>query len=212
MKRDKGESMTRLVMIALLTAFVVLGVLGVTFLKDSYKLLPIYASKEGEPGQFSSWSEFQAPNGKFHVMMPGIPQNATQNIKDPKTKELRHYDMYVAQKNNGSIFMVSLIKFPEPHAAPEMLQKTVVNDLLAANPQNQLKSMKVGSYKDYKTLDYSIVNNDMTVQGMTFVDGNTLYLVSTVFPNQYYNAEEYEHFIKSFELGERPLGTPELPK
>jgi hypothetical protein len=200
-RQKKGrKSMTRLVMFGLLIAIVVLMVLGIFFLKDSYQLLPLSASKIGAPGPFTSWRPYDSPSGKFSVMFPAAAQNATQNITDPKTQTIRHYDMYVAQKGNGSMFMISLITFSSNISSDDMLKKTVISDLLAANPQNQLKEMKVGSFENFQTMDFMIANSDTTVQGMTFVDGNTLYLISAVFPNRFYSADEYNYFIKSFEL------------
>lgn len=192
--------MTRFIVIGILTAFAVLFFLGLGSIKESYKLLPISASKEGSGTQFSSWKDFKAPDQKFSVMLPAYPQNAKQTMKDAKTKEVRKYDMYVAEKEDGSLFMISLIKFPDSKETPEYIQKSVVNDLLAANPQNQLKSMKIGDYKGKKTLDFSIINNEMTVDGMAFSDGDTLYLLSGIFKNNVYHPEEYKYFINSFDL------------
>lgn len=197
--------MTRLALIALLTAVVVLGFLGIMFLKDSYKLLPIQ-STQTTAKPFEGWHDFQSPSGKFRVMFPALPQHATQTMKDPKTKVPRYYDMYVAEKNNGSTFVVSTIRFPDNKESPDMIQKTVLNDLMAANPTNQLKDMKAGVYRQYNTLDFTIVNNDMTIQGMTFMDGDTLYLLSVLARNASFDPSEVVYFIKSFDLSPKNVG------
>lgn len=192
--------MTRLIVFVMATAFIVLSILGILFIKDSYKVLPIADSSIGAPTQFSSWRDFKAPDGKFSVMVPAFPQNAKQSMKDPKTKQPRQYDMYVAEKDNGTIFMISIITFVNNTETPELLQKSVVNDLLTANPTNQLKTMKVGDYKGLKTMDFSIENGNMTIEGMTFSKGETLYLLSAIFPNTVYNPEEFRYFVNSFDL------------
>jgi hypothetical protein len=197
--------MARFIFIALITLLFVLGFLGVMYLKDSYKLLPIQSSKDVTAAPFADWHDFRSPKGKFNVMMPALPQHASQTVRDPKTNQLRNYEMYVAEKADGSIFMVSLIRFPESKTVPEEVQKTVVNDLLTSNPTNQLKDMKIGDYRQFKTLDFSIVNSDTTIDGMTFIDGDTLFLLSGVFHNKNYQPTEYEYFIKSFDL------SPSLP-
>lgn len=193
--------MARFAFIATLVIIVVVAFLGITFMKDSYKILPINASKEFTPAPYADWRDFSAPGGKFHVMFPALPQHATQTVKDQKTQQNRHYDMYVAEKEDGTIYMISLIRFQEGKEASETLQKTVVNDLLAANPTNQLKNMKIGSYRTFKTLDFTIANSEMTIEGMTFVDGPTLYLLTTVFRNAFYKPDDFQYFIHSFELG-----------
>lgn len=190
--------MAKFITLTLLAAFALLCLLGLFYIKDAYRLLPLGASKEGAPGQFTAWRKFDSQTGGFNVMMPAVPQQASQNISDPKTKETRHYDMFVAQKAEGTMFMVSLIKFSSN--AGDLLKKTVINDLLASNPQNQLQDMKVGNFEGFETLDFTITNSNTVVQGFTFVDGNTLYLISAVFPVQYYSASEYDYFVKSFHL------------
>lgn len=197
--------MTRIASIAIITAIVVLGFLGIMFLKDSYMLLPI-KSTPIDTSPFANWRDYQAPGGKFRVMLPTTPQRAEQTTRDPRTKELRHYDMYVAQENDGSTYMISIIKFPENKQSPEEIQKTIVNDLMAANPANQLKNMKVGQFKQFKTLDFEISNPDTTINGMTFMEGNTLYLLGTIARNSALNPAEYQYFIKSFDLSGKQEG------
>lgn len=205
--------MSRGLMTAIWIAIALLLALGVFFIKDSYKMLPLAASKEGAPGPFTSWHSIDSPTGHYKVMMPAIPQHATQNIVDPKTKNLRHYDMSIAQKSDGSMFMVSLITFQGTNSSPDILKKTVINDLLAANPQNQLKEMEMGSFQGYPSINFTIANSDTTVKGLTFIEGNTLYLLSAVFPNQYYSAKDYDYFIKSFDLdAEKPLKMREFSR
>lgn len=191
--------MTRFFLAFFGTLIVVLVVLSIVFLKDSYKVLPIGSSNPALQSEFSSWHEFKAPKGAFEAQFPFPPQNATQSVRDPKTQALRHYDMYVSEKENGTIFMVSLITFPESQESLDPLKKTIINDLLVSNPQNQLKSMKVGTYKLFPTIDFVITGPLQTINGRTFSDGNVIYLLTGIFNNAFYNQAEYEHFINSFE-------------
>lgn len=175
--------------------------MAVKSLKSSYKILPIQQAKKVDTAPFSDWHDFRAPTGKFAVRLPVLPQHATQTVVDPKTKQSRFYDMYVSQTDDNRIFMISLITFPEDgKEAPEMVQKTIVNDMLASNPKNQLKSMKVGDFHNFKTLDFTIENPDMTLVGTTFMNGPTLYLLTTIFNANNYNAKDYDYFINSFNL------------
>lgn len=203
--------MARLAFLVVLTAIIVLAFLGITFLKYSYRLLPIGDSKEFVPMTFADWQIYRNPSNQFQVSLPAIAQNAKQTLTDPKTKQTRQYDMYVAQKSNGTVYMVSLIRFPGTKESPEILQKTVVNDLMAANPVNQLKNMQIGDFNQFKTLDFSIQNNSMLIDGRTFMDGDTLYLLTAVFPAGLQQPADYEHFIQSFELAPLPkLMTPDV--
>lgn len=187
-----------LVIIALLALF---GYYSIYWLKGSYKILPIKQAKKVDNVPFSDWHDFKAPSGKFNVRLPVLPQHATQTIVDPKTKLPRFYDMYVAQGNNGTIFMVSLIKFPEGFKeSPEFLQKTIVSDMVASNPQNQLKNMKISQFQKQQALDFTIENSEMTVAGKTFMKGPILYLLSGIFNKEAFEPAEYDFFINSFDL------------
>lgn len=191
--------MTRFLLALFATVALVLIILSIIFFKDSYRILPISGSDPRLMSQFADWQDFKAPKGAFEASFPTIPQHAAQTVRDPKTGQARNYDMYVAEKSNGTIFMVSLIEFPGYTGSLEDLKKTVINDLLVSNPQNQLKSMTVGIYKLFPTIDFVITNRITTINGRIFSDGNVIYLLSGIFSNAFFNQEEYDHFINSFE-------------
>ncbi|KAF3362382.1 Uncharacterized protein PHSC3_001049 [Chlamydiales bacterium STE3] len=206
MKRLKMSRFTFALTIALIVLF---GFLAVNSMKNSYKILPINAAKAVDQVPFSDWHRFVSTEDQFAVKLPVIPQHATQSIRDPLTNKPRIYDMYVAQKEDGTIFMISLIKFPEViQASNDVLQKTIINDMIASNPKNQLKDIKVSNYHNHKASDFKIENEEHIVIGKTFVNGKTLILLSTIFNHNAMNEQEYEFFVNSFEL-EPSQPTPE---
>lgn len=193
--------MSRFALIIIGFAIVILLYFGITSLKQSYKLLPIQSAKKVDTVPFSDWHQFKAPTGKFSVMLPVLPQHATQHLTDPKTKEPRVYDMYVAQNESQTIFMISLIKFSDKEkSSPEMLEKTIINDMLKSNPQNKLKNLKDENYQGFKALNFTIENDQMVIHGKTFMDGPILYLISGIFNKQSYNPKDYDYFVSSFQL------------
>lgn len=191
--------MTRFLLALFATVALVLIILSVIFFKDSYRVLPIGNSDPRLMPLFADWQEFDAPKEGFKALFPTMPQHAAQTVRDPKTDQLRKYDMYVSERSNGTIFMVSVIEFPGYTGSLEDLKKTIINDLLVSNPQNQLKSMTVGMYQLFPTIDFVITNRMTTINGRTFSDGNVIYLLSGIFTNAFLNQEEYDHFINSFE-------------
>lgn len=191
--------MTRLFLAFFGAVVLVLISLSLYYFKDAYKILPIAGSSPSSMSQYASWQKFIAPKGAFEALFPTIPQHAAQSVRDPKTQQMRQYEMYVAEKSNGTIFMVSLIEFPDLKEPLENLKKTIINDLVIANPQNQLKSMKVSIYKLFPTIDFVITGPITTIHGRTFSDGNVIYLLTGIFNNTNYDESEYEYFINSFE-------------
>lgn len=195
--------MSRFAFFLVIVIIALLSFLAVNALKSSYKILPIQAAKKVDQVPFSDWHKFESSDDNFTVKLPVVPQHASQTITDPKTKQLRVYDMYVAQKEDGTIFMVSLIKFHDLGTQlDESLQKTIVNDMVASNPQNQLKNMQIVDFQNHKALDFSIENSALTILGKTFINNNILYLLTTIFNNDALDARDFEYFVNSFSLGE----------
>lgn len=157
--------------------------------------------KEYAESQFQNWHEFAAPLAKFKVLVPVLPQHGTDTLNDPKTKETRKYDIYVSEKDDGTIFMISMITMMNDEAKlDENTLKTVMNDILAASPNNKLKIMKMGTYKQYPALDFSIESDQVNIDGKAFLVGNTLYLLTSVAKMINYKKQEFDFFVNSFQL------------
>lgn len=180
--------------------FVLCG-LSIYFLKDSYKILPFPTTEVTMPAR-SEWKEFTAPSGRFKVMLPLVPQQASERLTDPETKESRVYDMYVAQELDGTMYMVSLIVFSDKKGGTgaDDLLKTTISDMVKANPNNKLSKMDKTTYDAYPAYDFKIENVDMTIDGKAVMDQDTLYILSTIEHNKQYNPGDFDYFIKSFKL------------
>lgn len=164
---------------------------------------PIVAQKQPEP-EFQNWHEFTPPNGKFKVLLPTLPQHANEKLEDPKTKEPRQYEMYVSEKDNGTIFMISMITMLDNKNAQinEDILKKVINDLLATNPDSKVKKMDMGSYREHPAMDFSIENGPVNIDGKAFIMGNTLFLLTSAAKHENYQHQEFDFFINSFQLNE----------
>lgn len=151
---------------------------------------------------FQNWQEFTAPGEKFRVLLPTLPQHAVDKVKSASENLERKYDMYVAEKSDGSVFMINLITFLNPQESkdPEKLLRSMMEDMLASNKDNQLIQMNATQYLNHPALDYSYENKDTRVDAKTFVDKQTLYMLSRVVKRSNYNKEEFDFFVNSFEL------------
>jgi hypothetical protein len=198
----KGMSKVSAVLVTL--AIVFIGIMGFQMMKDSYKILPINDKQPANLTKFDfqNWHEFSAPSKTFKVLLPALPQRATENVDDPKTQEKRKYDMYVAQQDNGTIFMISLITFPNLESREEGYEilKQIMNDMIASNPSNKLNMMEEGDYKGYPTIDFSIENGELTIDAKTFIINETLYVLTRIGKSKDYTRDEFLFFINSFEL------------
>lgn len=158
--------------------------------------------------QIQDWHEFSPASEKFKVSFPVLPQHATESLVDPKTKETRQYDMYVSEKDNGTIFMISLITMLENSQAKinDEVLKNVIDDLVSTNPHSKIKSMKMGSYREYPAMDFSIESDKVNIDGKAFIVGNTLYLLTSVAKVEDYKSSEFDYFMNSFQLNDLQQG------
>lgn len=193
-------SKTTTLIVAVIVIFA--GLIGFRYLKDSYKILPISQKQPTNIAEFNfqTWHEFAAPSGKFKVLFPSLPQHATENVDDPQSNEKKKYEMYVSQKDDGTIFMITLVSFKEPIDHGGDLLKEMMNDMIASNPNNKLLGMEEGEYKGNPALDFSLSSGELTIDAKSFITDNTLYVLSRILKPTNYTRDEFLFFVNSFEL------------
>lgn len=192
-----------------LLMFLVLSLLGIYYIKDSFKILQVNTSPNWSEMRFHDWHEYTSPNERFKVLLPALPQHLEENVKDPRTNEVRHYDMYVAEKQNGTTFLISLISFPpgSDAQAQKNLVKTFITDMAATNQKNELKEMSPVQYEHQEATFFQIINDQLSINGIAFTKENTLYVLSTVFKKENSNNLEWEFFINSFDAVDQAPAT-----
>lgn len=197
--------MSKIRVLILVAVLAIIALLGLRFMTPSNQSLT-ESSQPQIPAisdlQLQKWHEFTSPSGSFKVLLPTLPQHATERLDDPKTKEKRQYDMYVSEKDNGTIFMISIITLLDQKEAKldESMLSSVMSDMLATNPENKVKLMQMGTYKQFPAIDFSIENNQLSIDGKAFIEGQTLYLLTSVGKINQYMKQEFDFFVNSFEL------------
>ena len=165
--------------------------------------------KEYADAEFETWHEYTAPEGKFKVLLPVLPQHGQDIVDMPNAPGKREYDLYVSEKDDGTIFMISLITIMNKENLDENTLTAVMNDILKASPNNKLKTMTKGKYKEFPAMDFSIENGHVNIDGKAFLVDNKLYLLTTVSQLTNYKKQEFEFFLNSFQL---PDGVPSKKK
>jgi len=162
--------------------------------------------------EFQNWREFSSQAGHFKVMLPRVPQHVTDKITDPKTKEPRKYDTFVAGDENGPAYMISAItntKGDNEEASEDTL-KQIVNEMLARNKDNKLNKMELNRFREFKALDFSMTNGEIIIAGKVFSHGDTVYVLSMINKSKAYNPQELDFFINSFDVLNSGVTAPGL--
>lgn len=194
--------MKRSLVYLILSLFILAAIISAYYSKDAYEVLPINTALNEEPMLKESWFNYDAPGGQFKVSLPLLPQTATQNLTDPKTDQIKHYEMYVAQTDAGNIYMISLINLPDEldENANLLILNQIMNDMVAANPGNKLEKSKTGKYHELTSLDFTIQNDQTTIEAKEFVKGKTIYLLSTISKKDNKEKTHFNYFVNSFKL------------
>lgn len=177
--------------------------------------LTTQGKKEGD------WRAYTPPSGKFAVILPVLPQRATDTVNDESTQEPRRYEMYIAQSADGTSYLINLITYPDSSelADRQAIFKSFVDDMIASNVHNQLVSSTPAQFQGHEAMDFNIQNNEGTLTSKMFIDGNTLYVLSRLARPDTPENGDFEKFISSFSIkrseasirNESKLKSPPLP-
>ena len=177
---------------------------GLLYVRQGAKNDPaeqVHASGKGSE-TFNTWQPFRPNSGLFKVLLPHPPQYAKDLVAIPGSDQKRRYDMYASEKIDGSLFLISVITYPTEAESSESadLLKQTVDELMRSKPDNQLTSIKELVFKGHPALDFIITNREFKVQGIVFMLGKSIYVLSYVAQQDDYSAKEFQHFVDSFEL------------
>jgi hypothetical protein len=201
-------SKTKIGFLVLLLAVVLGCSLMLSHYKEMYKVLPLQQAEPLPLGAvppeevFDQWVDFKSLKGDFHVFFPFFPQNAKEKVTDPKTKEIRKYDMYISEKGDGTIFMLTLItlpKVPEKESGESYL-KNLIDDMVNGNENNQLISSKKVKFKNHDGIDFVIDNKELLIKGLLFIKEDIIAILTRISKIADRNDEEFTFFSNSFDF------------
>lgn len=184
--------------------------LGLYFLvdniKNAYKLIPIEESPTMQVAAFSDWKVYNSDINGFQVSMPLVPQHATQSVAIPKTNKKRKYEMYASEMPDKSVYMVSVITYPKevPITAADDVLDATIKEMLATNPNNELKKTEHSQFLNHDAVDFMINNSEFEIHGKVFQVDQSVYLLTYIARDDNFKLEDYQHFVDSFKLKERP--------
>lgn len=186
-----------------LLIMVFLGGIGVYhYSSQAYKLFFLKDQEDDYRVRPDNWHEFVSAIGKFKVMLPADPQHATQSLPVPNANYHLQYDMYAVDDENGDTFMISLVTYPDDvnMSNPQSILENLMNEMLKANPKNQLQSMQFTQFDGYDTLDFKLGSPDIEVTSRAFVVDQTLFLLTMIGKKDRFHQRRFDYFVHSFAL------------
>lgn len=168
--------------------------------RDAYELLPVKPSQSLNEEEDEGWKEYKSEADGFKVNFPLPPQEATENIRNPDTNELRLYRMFVSQTPDGKAFMVSVVTFSQSaySMGNQALMNRFVGELIAGKNESKLEKMEQTSFQGKEALSFRIDNPQVDMDGLVFMDGPKLIFLSEVAPKGT-QLSDFERFINTYE-------------
>lgn len=199
--------MTRLLILLASILIVLVGfVMFRDLSKDSQTIPPLVTTNpiSNEPN-FHEWNEFSSEQGQFKVLLPILPQHVSEKVIDPKTLEQRKYETFASAADNGAAFIINVISLPESSKPNEESLKAAVTDMLERNKENQLNHMEMGRLNENPSLDFSLSNKDVLIEGKILAHDNKMYVLSMISKKDSFNKKEFDFFVHSFDfINEKP--------
>jgi hypothetical protein len=182
--------------VALLAALIIILGIGTYYFNRNKR------TEIGEQDNFATWNEFIPRSNLFKVLLPHAPQYGKDFLAIPKSEKKRRFDMYISEKIDGSLFLISVITYPPDYAAPpsnEMMRQNI-EELIQNKSDNKLTKISNRPFEGRNALDYTIESKDFHVAGRSIHDDHVVYMLTYITRNENFDQEEYEHFIQSFHL------------
>lgn len=199
--------MSRTILIVLITAAIV-----VLFVISRYTSYDFENKSKGiskpvsakEDAQFASWIPFTSNNKSFTVKVPREPEHVSQSTPDIFNRYLKHYEIYAINGIDNTTYLIQEITFSKglsPEKDPEILQNSL-NDILTTSGSTLVASNENATFLGNKGLSFVLDNDQKETNGLLFVKGKTLYIISRTVSKKYknHNDEDYQYFLDSFQV------------
>lgn len=194
--------MGRLLGVLLLLVGLTVGIAFVRFADDVHTLLPFDFEETPEGDAYAEWREFVSAIGNFRADFPTAPQSVSEDLPVPNSDLNIKSHIYVSEDIDGTTFMINVIEYPSDIQAGQvdgMLEK-IMNDMVAANPTNKLRSLEFTEFRGHRTLDFFIESPEIYVNCRVFLVDKRLYLLVCIDKIAQYVEEDFQYFLESFEL------------
>lgn len=155
------------------------------------------------------WTKIYSFHGNFNATFPRQPDHVKQNMQVKGEARDLEYDVYVADLDRKSVFMVLSAKYPSevPQEHTVSSLEHFLNSILVQNPNNQLVFADLVDVQGHQAMDFFIrtqsPSSPSTViyfKGRVLLAKNYLYLLAMECEQKNYEDIHYKYFIDSFEL------------
>jgi len=151
-------------------------------------------------GCFSlTWQNFRAPDDRFQILMPGIPELQIQTIQTPLGEQEQH--LYKVDKGPQA-YMIGYTDLDDKtlaaHSADDLLDDASARGVLAVN--GKLQSFEQTTYRGYpaRNVVIDVADGDGVIHARYVLVGNRLYQIAAIVATKIIDEDEVERYLDSF--------------
>lgn len=152
----------------------------------------------------SVWSRFSPPEGGFSILMPGTPEEASQNVgteEEPLT--LRGFRSI---RENEAIYLVVYNDIPEEYISNPKKIKSEFDKIpqeTAKGFKGRLVSQKNITLNGYKGKEFKVqASRGIIFRGRAYLANNRVYLIGVATAKERYLRRTIPGFLNSFQIGD----------
>jgi hypothetical protein len=146
------------------------------------------------------WHEFTGKEPPFKVMLPTLPQHASDKPHKPLDSAEKKYEMYASQKPNGPLFVITIISFDPGKQLDSAFLEQSLQKIVSATPENVLIKRESKRDKGIEHLYFEVKQDNFLLAGSMFAVNNRLFVLAETAERDLFNRSEFDFFINSFDL------------
>ncbi len=142
-------------------------------------------------------------NDYFRAYFPNPPEYDSKKVKISNKKDIDGaLDVFISRLPDETLLMVRVLRYPKGYRVPDIQKalKSTMADLLNANNQNILRDISESSFQNHPTIDFSIQNPNVRIDGTSFFANNSVYSLIYASSPSTFERSVFEHFISEFVL------------
>lgn len=148
------------------------------------------------------WKRVDNMKGNCKACFPCTPHHINQNMPSHLDNQTIAYDVYVADAQKKSVFMVLIATYPDKIMKERVVHNLehFLNTIINQNPNTRLVFADLVNVNGHQGMDFFLRNDQVYFKGRAVIRNNTFYLMAMECETQNYQDSYYQYFINSFEL------------
>lgn len=146
------------------------------------------------------WIKYTSKKGNFEVMFPNGAQYLEDFVVDTETKTENHYQMFVSEENDGTVFMISLATYPknDKKETPQATLDKAIKTMFTKRAHSEIVSSEDTTFDELPAKNIQFKQQEYTILAKAFLSGENVYVLSYIAKTPDINRDKFNYFLSTF--------------